>query len=188
MLLLRPGNVALDYVRGRRKRYFGPFAFLFVVVAAASAIVAFTGFRAVTANKSSVVADFLQAHINVVTFAQVPLLAAFTRILDARGGFNYAEHLVLAAYTSGMRMLFFTAIVIPVWYLFHPSDTMARHLFYGYLLIWPIYFGFAASGFFQGNRIAAWCKGIAAAILTWVSTQALASMIGFLFLLFAGDK
>src|ERR1700723_3779150 len=37
MLLERPGTVALDYVEGRRKRYFGPFGFLFIVVAAASA-------------------------------------------------------------------------------------------------------------------------------------------------------
>jgi hypothetical protein len=186
MLVLRPGTVALDYVQGRRKRYFGPFVFLFVVVAAVSAVVAFTGFRAITTNSPNIIADVLQNHINILMFAEVPLLAAFTRILDARGGFNYAEHLVLAAYTSGMRILFFTVIVIPAWYLFRPGEAMTRHLFYVYLSIWPMYFGFAASRFFLGNRTASWCKGIAAAVLTWVSTQGIASVATTLFFEFIG--
>jgi hypothetical protein len=187
MLLLRPGVVALDYVQGRRKRYFGPFVFLFVVVAAASAAVAFTRFRAITTKNPNVIADFLQDHINVLMFAEVPLLAAFTRIIDARGGFNYAEYLVLAAYTSAMRILFFTVIVIPAWYLFRPSDATARHLFYAYLPIWPMYFGFAASRFFPGNRTVSWCKGIAASILTWVSTQGIATFVATLFFRLAGN-
>jgi hypothetical protein len=115
-----------------------------------------------------------------------PLLAAFTRLIDARGGFNFAEHLVLAAYASGMRILLFAVVVIPAWYLFRPGDTTERHLFYVYLLIWPAYFGFAASSFFQGNRAASWCKGIAAAILTWVLAQGIASLAGSLILQFSG--
>lgn len=39
LLLVRPGTVALDYVHGKRNRYFGPFAFLGVIVAVASAAI-----------------------------------------------------------------------------------------------------------------------------------------------------
>jgi hypothetical protein len=188
MLLLRPGTVALDYVQGKRKRYFGPFAFLFVGVAAASAAIVFTGFRAITTTRPNAIADFLQDHINVLMFAEVPLLAAFTRILDVRGGFNYAEHLVLAAYTSGMRILFFTVIVIPAWYLLRPSDAVARDLFYAYLPIWLLYFGFAASRFYPGNRSVSWCKGLAAAIMTWLSTQGIATLAASLVFGFGGNS
>jgi uncharacterized protein DUF3667 len=45
MLLERPGTVVLDYVEGRRKWYFGPFGFLFIVVAAANALTLFKGSR-----------------------------------------------------------------------------------------------------------------------------------------------
>ena len=83
MLLVRPGTVALDYVQGRRKRYSGPFAFLFIVVAVASAVVALTGFRAVATNNPNVIADFLQNHINLVMFAQVPVLAMFPAEVSA---------------------------------------------------------------------------------------------------------
>ena len=47
-LLIRPGVVARDYVAGRRKRYFGPFAFLVVTVAFTSAVIAISGFQVVT--------------------------------------------------------------------------------------------------------------------------------------------
>lgn len=184
LLLVRPGSVALDYVQGRRKRYFGPFAFLGVIVAVASAAIVFTGFHAISTDSPNTVADFLQTHINLVFLAEVPLLAAFSRILDAHGGFTFAEHLVLAAYASSMRVLFATLVVIPVWYLFSPGGATARNLYYAYLLIWAIYFGFAASQFFQGKRALSWCKGILAAILTWVSTQGLAKLATILFFQF----
>jgi hypothetical protein len=182
VLLLRPGTVALDYVQGRRKRYFGPFALLVVVAAAASALVHLTGFRAVTAPNPNAVADFLQAHVNLVFLAQLPLLAAFSRLLDARGPFNYAEHLVLAAYASSLRVLFVAVLVIPCWYVFAPGEATARHLYYAYLPIWPLYFGFATSQFLPGRRALSWCKGIMAAALAWAATQGLGTLLAILFL------
>jgi len=181
-LPLRPGTVALDYVQGRRKRYFGPFALLVVVAAVASALVHITGFRAVTTNNPNVVADFLQAHVNLVFLFQLPLVAAFSRLLDARGPFNFAEHLVLGAYASSMRVLFVAVIVIPAWYVFSPGETTARHLYYAYLPIWPLYFGFATSQFLPGKRAMSFCKGIVAGILAWAATQALGTLLGSLFL------
>jgi hypothetical protein len=169
--------VAIDYVRGKRKRYFGPFAFLVVIVALASAEVSFTGFRAVNTNNPNVASDFLQGHLNLVYLAQLPLLASFSRLLDMYGGFNFAEHLVLSAYATSMHVLFFIVLVVPVWYLLSPSDSTGRILYSIYLPIWPIYFGFATSQFLQGKRAWSWCKGILAAILAWASTQALAFLM-----------
>jgi hypothetical protein len=186
MLLLRPGVVALDYVQGRRKRYFGPFGFLLFVVAAASAAFAVTGLRVVTANNANIVAEFLQSHINLVMFAEVPLLAGFSRLLYARAGFNFAEHLVLAAYTSGLRVLFATVILIPVWYIFRSTNVTGVYLYLGYMTIWSMYFGFAASQFFSGNRVLSWCKGILTAVLAWTSIQGLVTLAASVILSFVG--
>ena len=169
MLLVRPGTVALNYVQGKRKRYFGPFSFLVIVVAGASAVIALTGFRAVSANRANVVADFFQSHINLLMFAEVPLLAAFSRLFDVRSCFNFAEHLVLAAYTSSMRVLLATLIVIPFWYIFHPSNPAAVALVI--LAIWALYFGFAESQFLPGRRGLSWCRGFLAAALASASLQ-----------------
>jgi hypothetical protein len=186
MLLIRPGTVALDYVQGRRKRYFGPFGFLLVVVAAASAAFAVTGLRAVPTNSASMVADFIQNHMNLVMFAEVPLLAGFSRLLYARAGFNFAEHLVLAAYTSSLRILCAAVIVIPAWYLFRPTNTTGAYLYLGYLTVWSMYFGFAASQFFSGRRALSWCKGILTALLAWTSIQGLATLAARVVLLLIG--
>jgi hypothetical protein len=179
MLLSRPGTVALNYVQGKRKRYFGPFGFLVVVVAAASAVIVLTGFRAVSSDSPNAVADFLQSHINLLMFAEVPLLAAYSRLLDVRGRFNLAEHLVLAAYTSSMRVFFATLIVIPFWYVFRPSNPAAVAL--ASLVIWALYFGFAASQFFPGRRALSWCRGFLTAVLASASMQGLIMLAASLF-------
>jgi Protein of unknown function (DUF3667) len=75
-LAVRPGRVALEYVSGRRKRYYGPFAFLLVTVAVAAAAIALTNFPAVTSDVPNGVANFLQHHVNLIFLLQVPLLAA----------------------------------------------------------------------------------------------------------------
>lgn len=179
MLLLRPGNVALEYVQGKRKRYFGPFSFLVVVVAAASALIALTGFRAVSSDSPNVVADFLQSHINLLMFAEVPLLAVFSRVLNMRAPFNLAEHLVLAAYTSGMRVLFASLILIPFWFVFHPANAVMVAV--ASLLIWALYFGFASSQFFQGRRASSWCKGALTAVLSSATMESLIILVAILF-------
>jgi hypothetical protein len=187
MLLVRPGTVALDYVQGRRKRYFGPFGFLFVVVAAASAAFALTGLRAVPTDNANLITEFVQNHINLVMFAEVPLLAGFSRLLYARAGFNFAEHLVLAAYTSSLRVLFAALILIPAWYLFRPTNPTVVYLYLGYLMVWSMYFGFAASQFFS-RRVLSWCKGILTAILAWISIQGLATLAALVILPFVGKS
>lgn len=187
MLLVQPGTVALDYVQGRRKRYFGPFGFLFIVVAAASAAVAFTGFRAVPTSNPNVVTDFLQSHINLVMFGEVPLLAGFSRLLYPRAGFNFAEHLVLAAYTSSLRVLVATLVLIPGWYVFRPINPTALYLYLTYQTAWLVYFGFAASHFFPGGRVLSWCKGILTAVLAWASIQGLATLAALIILPFFGE-
>jgi hypothetical protein len=181
-LLVRPGAVALEYVRGRRNRYFGPFAFLLLVATVNFIVVELTGFHVVMTNKPNVVADLLEKHINLLMFAGVPLLAAFSRLLDARDGFNFAEHLVLAAYTTAMGNLFLTVVVIPAWLLFRSGDSTEMRLLFAFLPIWLMYFGFAASGFYHGKRALSWCKGVAAAFLAQVSMQVITSLITYLLL------
>jgi len=175
MLLVRPGTVALNYVKGKRKRYFGPFSFLVIVVAAASAVIALTGFRAVSANRANVIVDFLQGHVNLLMFTEVPLLAGFSRLFDVRGCFNFAEHLVLAAYTSSMRVVLATLIVIPFWYIFKPSNPALVALVS--LAIWALYFGFAESQFLPGRAGLSWGKGFLTAVLASASMQGVLTLV-----------
>jgi Protein of unknown function (DUF3667) len=181
MLLVRPGEVAKDYVAGRRRRYFGPFAFLVIAVALASAVMALSGFRAFTSDGPNAVADFLQRHVNVVILFQVPLLAAFCAVLFRKDRLNFAEHLVLAAYASGMRSLFLVLVVVPYWYESRFSHAPILPFYYAFLCIWFAYFGFSASQFYEGSRAAAWLKGVLASILAQAAAQGIVSLITYVF-------
>jgi hypothetical protein len=72
--------------------------------------------------------------------------------------------LVLGAYCSGMRSVFFTLVVAPLWMLTrwnYPAMVL------GYLALWALYFGFACAQFHEhGPRWARFAKGVLTALLT----------------------
>jgi hypothetical protein len=171
-LAVRPGRVALDYVSGRRKRYYGPFAFLVVCVALSAAAIALTGFAVVNTESPNAIADFLQHHVNLVWFTQVPIIAAALRLLTPRGPFNYAEFLVLAAYTVGMHMLFYTVVEVGGWYFLKPGPGQAKAAYLALWPVWPLYLGFACAQFLPGAKALCAGKGILAALIAYAVTQA----------------
>jgi Protein of unknown function (DUF3667) len=164
-LCLRPGHVARSYVEGQRRRHFNPFVFLVVVVGVASAALAASGFVDFRGRAPpNAVSAFIESHLNLLILAQVPVLALLGRMFFARSGHNVAEHLVLAAYCSGMRSVFFTLVVAPLWMLTrwnYPAMVL------GYLALWALYFGFACAQFHEhGTRGWRFAKGVLSALLT----------------------
>jgi hypothetical protein len=181
-LLIRPGIVARDYVAGKRKRYFGPFAFLVVTVAFTSAVIAIFGFQVVTTDSPNGFASFLQQHVNLLIFVQVPLLAAACRLLGIRETYNYAEYLVLTSYSAGLHTLFYALVVIPVWYVLRSDTVLLMRLFYASLLIGPLYLAYGMYQFLPGRRFSSAVKGLFASLLTQAATQGSVFLIGYLFL------
>jgi len=179
-LALRPGRVALDYVSGRRKRYYGPFPFLIVTVALASAAIAVTHFPAVSSATPNAVGDFLQHHANLLYFLNVPIIAAAWRLLSLRGPFNYAEYLVLAAYAAGMKVLFFTVVNIGGWYVLRPSETVAREAYLALLPLTPLYYAYACAQFLPGSKWLSASKGIVAWAIAVEALQGLTDLLTYL--------
>jgi hypothetical protein len=158
-LAVRPGRVAREYVAGRRRKYFNPFTFVLVVVGLASLAMAAAGFVDFTraAARGHPVAAFLQRTLNLVVLVQLPLLALFAALLFRGAKLNFAEHLVLAAYTSGFRSIFFTCVVLPVFLL---GRTNHQATLMVYLALWLTYLGVACAQFYDGNRWWGWVKGV----------------------------
>jgi hypothetical protein len=181
-LLIRPGVVARDYVAGKRKRYFGPFAFLVVTVAFTSAVIAISGFQAVTTDAPNGLASFLQQHINLLFFVEVPMLAAACRLMGIREPFNYAEYLVLTSYSGGLHTLFYALVVIPVWYVLRSDTVLLTRLFYASLSIGPLYLAYGMYQFLPGHRFSSAIKGLFASLLTQAATQGLVFLIGYFYL------
>jgi hypothetical protein len=88
---------------------------------------------------------------------------------------NYAEYLVLNAYTAGMYILFFTVVTVGGRYLLRPSELMARDIYLALIPVYPLYLGFACAQFLPGSKWLAAVKGVAASLITYAVTQVLVS-------------
>lgn len=180
-LVYRPGFVAREYVDGKRKKYFNPFTFIILVVGFASVILISSGFSSFAGDSRvppNPISKFLNKHINLIIFLNIPLLAMFNRILFRRGNTNYSENLVLAAYSSGERSIFFSLFIAPVWVIFHPP--FYPFLIF-YLLTWWCYYGWACSQFYEGNKSLLFVKGVLSGLLTQVVTVLLVSGTFFVY-------
>lgn len=106
-LLVAPQRVALGFIRGDDLRYYGPVGFFFLSLAASlllatsqpvvdgqvAQLIAKNGLMD-KASAAAWIADW-----NSLIYAPlVFLLASSTRYFFRSGGYNYAEHLVIAAY------------------------------------------------------------------------------------------
>jgi hypothetical protein len=168
-LAYRPGRVAREYIEGRRKKYFGPFPFVVISVGLASFMIYVTGVHFFSPITESGAAGFLQRHVNVVIVLQMPFLAGWCALLFWPSRLNYAEHLVLAAYTSGFRMLFLGLITTPIMYFAHlkPGNLTVAPLYYG---LWMIYFSVAAVQFYRGDTPWTVIRAVVAAALAQLTT------------------
>jgi hypothetical protein len=164
-MLTRPGHVARDFVAGKRKRHFGPFAFLLITVGLASAAILLFGVEWFSPFEHGPPDDILQQHVNLVILLQAPLLAAFCAALFFAEGRSFADHLVLAAYTTGFHALFLALVETPLLALTR-ADTTNPWLAGAYLGAWFAYFAFAASQFYEGRRPWSAFKGLIAALLS----------------------
>lgn len=174
-LAVNPGRVARDYVNGHRKKYFNPFNFLILVVGVASFVLISTGFVSFGTNPKippNPVSSFFGKHVNFIILLNVPVLSLWNLLMFRKSKTNFAENLVLAAYTSGERSVFFTLIVAPLWYLLH---RYYYPLLFIYFLTWFSYYGWACTRFFPGKRTLNFMKGFLVALLTQLVTIAIVS-------------
>jgi hypothetical protein len=171
-LLTRPGFVARDYIEGKRKRHFGPFAFLVIAVSLASAAILISGVEWFAPFRHGRAGEVLQRHINLVILVQAPLLAAMCALFFQAARRSFAEHLVLAAYASGFRALFIALVETPL-LAATVEDGADPWLVTGFLAIWCAYFAFAAAQFYDGSRTWSVVKAGAIAVLSQIITIAL---------------
>ena len=183
-LAFNPGLVAKEYVQGKRKKYFNPFSFLFLVVGIASIFLSMSGFVDFGANAkvpANPISNFLNKHINLIILLNVPFLSFFSWLLFKKNKNNYAEHLVLAAFVSGERSVFFSVLIAPIWMLLHNYYTLLLSV---YIFCWLIYFGWTCSQFFTGKKWINFSKGVLVGVLTQLITMVLITAFFYIYFAF----
>jgi hypothetical protein len=161
-LLTRPGGVAREYVGGKRRRHYGPFATLAVLVGVTALEVNFSGYQILSRDGlPSGPTALLQRHFNVLLLVQLPLQGCVCALLFRAARLTLPEHMVLVAYALSVRS-FLLALFLPAAYL--ASATAPRQgQVYAFWLVWYLYFGWAASQFYAGARLRTWIRGSVAA-------------------------
>ncbi len=154
-LLTRPGGIAREYVEGRRRRYYGPFATLVVLVGLTALALNLSGFQALTQEVASGPAALLHRHFNLVLLVQLPLLGSICALLFRGARLTLPEHMVLVAYALGVRALALTTIA-----LLNPTAVPTYWQTAAFWAAWYVYFGWAASQFYSGIRWHAFLRGM----------------------------
>lgn len=170
-LLTQPGRVAREYVEGKRRRYYGPFTTLTVIVGITALAINLSGYRVLSHDGLPPAPTYLlEHHFNLVLLAQLPLLGGACAVLFRDAALTLPEHMVLVAYALCVRASFL-ALVGGLAYL---ASTTAPGLgyVYAYWVAWYVYFGWAASQFYAGSRLRSWIRGTAAAALGHAITVA----------------
>jgi uncharacterized protein DUF3667 len=170
-LLTRPGNVAREYVEGKRRRHYGPFATLAVIVGITALAFNLSGYRVLFHDGlPPAPTSLLEHHFNLVLLAQLPLLGGACAVLFRGAALTLPEHMVLVAYALCVRAAFLALVGAVAWL----ASTHAPGLgyVYAYWVAWYVYFGWAASQFYAGPRLHTWIRGAAAAALARVATSA----------------
>ena len=163
-LLLRPGRVAREYVDGKRRRHYGPFATLAVLVGVTALAVNLTGFHILSHDGlPSTPTDLLQRHFNLLLLLQLPVLGAVCAALFRGARMTLPEHMVLAAYTLSVRAVLLALAALVAFSQGAPEVSVGY--FYAFWAAWYLYFGWAASQFYDGPRLRSWLLGAAAAAI-----------------------
>lgn len=135
-LVLRPGATIKNYLAGKRVDHFKPFAFIFIlstiyaVLAQATHIGTF--FDDVSINTEDPEDQFLiqaiewaRSHFAYTVIFLLPMTSLTTYWIYRKSHYNYFEHLVINAYTSGVRTLLHIAF-IPLFMLIQSADTESK--------------------------------------------------------------
>jgi len=111
------GGVARECVEGKRRRHYGPFATLAVIVGVTALEINVSGFQVLAHDwLPARPADLLQRHFNLLLLAQLPLLGGVCALMFRRALLTLPEHMVLVAYALSMRAAV-VALSVPVAYL-----------------------------------------------------------------------
>jgi len=171
-LLTRPGRVAREYVEGKRRRHYGPFATLAVLVGVTALTVNLSGFQILSQDGlASAPTNLFQRHFNLLLLVQLPLLGGACAVLFRGARLTLPEHMVLAAYALSVRAVFLT-LVVPLAYLMSTSAPRPGQV-YAFWAAWYVYFGWAASQFYPGPRMRTWFLGALAAAIGHAAIVAL---------------
>jgi len=184
-MVRRPGPTIREYLAGKRVDHFRPLALLFFITGLYALLSSALHINMLPPRDPAMpeVAYQLQAssttffmkYLNWFYVATVPAWALAARLFLRRGGFNYAECLIIAAFITAINN-FITLLLLPVTYVYSGTSQIQTYSFYAILLV----IGYAswAYGSLLNHTALGWLSRLWRGFLTF--------MLGYLMLSIAG--
>jgi hypothetical protein len=134
-ILIHPGSTIRGYLAGQRKYHFPPLSLLLLVTGIYAFISSVLHIDTLPprdpalpeavwqAQKSSFA--FMSKYMSWIYVGLVPLIAAFARLFLRRGGYNYAECLVIAAFITAVCNAL-TLFSLPVSYVYSGTPYITK--------------------------------------------------------------
>ncbi|RZJ28516.1 MAG: DUF3667 domain-containing protein [Flavobacterium sp.] len=114
--LVRPGQAALDYIAGKRIRYYNVFYLCLLVIGVHLALThlydAINPARLKSDPDDQKVIEFLSHYLKVILLGVVPVIAFNAKLLFGRLKLNWAEHFII----SGVNLL--GMLLVSIFFLF----------------------------------------------------------------------
>ena len=172
-LALRTGNVAREYVFGKRKKYMSPVTFY--LLASAIYVVAIKTYGHYFPSVMDVMKDpgpdasiyeirsfkasqFSQHNLKMFSFLAIPITAFVFWIFYRKKGFNYVEQLITAMFCNGFTLLVMSLIIMPLGFLFfkdyNSPIVIATGLAFQFIYYSIFYYRFAADQTGKGKLVA----------------------------------
>ena len=163
-LATRPGGVAKEYVDGKRRRYYGPFATLAVIAGIAALMIGFSRIQTLANDGLAPGAtELLQQHFNLLLLLQLPFIGGACLVVFMDTEMTVPEHLVLVAYALSVQAVVLM-LELGVAYL-NSTKIPAAGYVYAFWVVWYLYFGWAASQFYGAAARYAMVRGSLAAAI-----------------------
>ncbi|MGL2964231.1 DUF3667 domain-containing protein [Flavobacterium sp. RSB2_4_14] len=172
-LYTRPGHFIREYIEGKRVKHFKPISLLLILASISGFLAYKYQIKLLNLDTSTDISNglltieelnhWVTTHYAWIILFTVPIRAFTTYIIFRKQGYNYYEHIVLAAYLASQRLLLSIA-VFPIDYWLKDTALLPIFLQYNSLIeiclsIW------GHTQFF--NRLPKG-KVIALSILSWV--------------------
>jgi hypothetical protein len=99
--IVRPGKAALDYIGGKRIRYYNAF-YLCLILAGAAIVLSHmlegAGMKGGNSESQDFI-DFVKNNVKFILLGIVPLLASTSKLVFRKLKLNFAEHLVIGGFS-----------------------------------------------------------------------------------------
>lgn len=186
-LFTRPGYASKEYIEGKRKKYFNPFQYLFLAVAAATFLSVNYQLMGPKADVNTIGTGintfglqynaFIYKYFNVIQLVSVPVIALFSWLFYRKSGYNYAENLVFNTFLGAQRTLMYI-LIAPFLYIFNRYWYIPISVYY---IGWLIYYGWAFVQFFNEKKSTVIFKFIISILLFIPAAQLISLGIFYLF-------